>query len=129
MENLSLKQYILFYIVKLAIWHDFPDITHIKVSNGRKSAILNFIVLIFFMKYPSLNPHILFNSNGLAIWHGLPDITHIKVNNGRKSAILNTINLKLGIYVISETANFALWQWSSYLAWFSRYYAYEKNNC
>ena len=27
----------------LAIWHSFPDITHISVNNGHKSAILNMI--------------------------------------------------------------------------------------
>ena len=32
----------MFYSNGLAIWHGFPDITHIKVNNARKSAILNF---------------------------------------------------------------------------------------
>ena len=33
----------------LAIWHSFPDIVHLKVNiNGRKSAILNLMKLIFF---------------------------------------------------------------------------------
>ena len=47
--------------------------TDIKVNDGRKSAILNFI----------------------AIWHGFPDITHINVNNGCKSAILNLIEVTI----------------------------------
>ena len=50
--------HILFYNNGLAIWHgfpdikhskdSFPDITHIKVNNGRKSAILKLIELKFF---------------------------------------------------------------------------------
>ena len=31
----------MFYNNGLAIWHVFQDITHIKVNNGHKSAILN----------------------------------------------------------------------------------------
>ena len=69
------KKKILFHNNGLAIWHGFPDITHIEVINGRKLAILNFIELTFFRAYPSLKPHILFYSNGLAIWHSFPNIT------------------------------------------------------
>ena len=54
----------------LAIWPSFTDIMHIKVNNGRKSAIIELIELTFFTEYPSLKPHILFYSNGLAIRHG-----------------------------------------------------------
>ena len=61
----------------------FPDITHIKVNNGLKFAILNLIDLKLFRVYPSLKLHILFYSNGLDFWHGLPDIRLIKVNNDR----------------------------------------------
>ena len=40
----------------LAIWHNFPDTTHIKVNNGLKLTILNFqIELTFFRAYSSLN--------------------------------------------------------------------------
>ena len=40
----SLELRILFYGKGLAIWlFGFPDITHIKDKNSRKSAILNFI--------------------------------------------------------------------------------------
>ena len=56
--------------MNLAIWHSFPDIIHIIVNNGFKSATFCFIL------------------NGLAIWFGLPDIRHIKVNYDRQSAIL-----------------------------------------
>ena len=34
-----LKPHILFYSNGLAIWYDFPDITHIKVNNGQLSAL------------------------------------------------------------------------------------------
>ena len=50
-----------------AILHGFPDITHIEVNNGHKSAIFNFMELTFLRAYPSLKSHILFYSNGLAI--------------------------------------------------------------
>ena len=42
----------------LAIWHSFPDITHIYVNNGLKSAIFNLNMLIalialrFFKAHP-----------------------------------------------------------------------------
>ena len=35
-----------------AIRHGFSDITHIKVNNGRKSAILNLFKRKFFRAYP-----------------------------------------------------------------------------
>ena len=63
----------------LAIWHGFPNIRHIKVNNGRKSAILNLIELKFFRAYPSLKPHILFYNKGLAVWYGVPGISNIKI--------------------------------------------------
>ena len=65
----------MFYSNGLGIWHGLPDI---KVNNGRKSAILNFITLKFVGTYPFLKPHILFYSNGLAIWHGFPNILILK---------------------------------------------------
>ena len=68
------KPHILFNSDGLAIWHDFSVIMHIKVKSGRRSAILNLIMLNFFMVYPYLKLHILFDSNGLAIWSGFPDI-------------------------------------------------------
>ena len=52
----SLKPYILFYSNGLAIWHSFPNITHIKVNNGIKSVILNLIDFEIFRAYPSLKP-------------------------------------------------------------------------
>ena len=68
----------MFYINCLATWQNFPDVTYIKVNNGRKSAIVNLIKLNFLREYPSLKRHILFYNNGLAIWHGFPYITQIK---------------------------------------------------
>ena len=85
---------ILFYSNDLAIRHAFPDITHIKVNNNCKSAILNLIKLKFIRAYLFLKLHILFYSNGLAIWHSFQDITHIEINNSHKTAILNLIELK-----------------------------------
>ena len=79
---------IVFYSNDLAIWHGFPDITHIKVNNGR-----HFIELQFFRAFSSMETHILFYSNNQAIWHDLLDIKYIKVNNCRKSAIFNLIDL------------------------------------
>ena len=35
------------FVSCLAIWYGFPDIAHIKVSNGRNSAILELIKLTF----------------------------------------------------------------------------------
>ena len=55
-----MKEYILFNSNGLAICHGFADITHIKVNNGRKSAILIFFELKFLRAYLSLQPHILF---------------------------------------------------------------------
>ena len=37
-----------------AIWHNFPNITHIKGNNGLELAISNSIDLTFPMVYPSL---------------------------------------------------------------------------
>ena len=70
-------RHILFHGNGLAIWHSFPDITHIKANNGLESTILNLIRLNFFRAYPSLKLLILFYSNGLAIWHSSPDISNI----------------------------------------------------
>ena len=64
----------LFYGYGLSFSHGFPDIMNIKVNNGNKSAIFNFIELKLLRAYPYLKPHILFYSNGSAIWHGFPDI-------------------------------------------------------
>ena len=36
-----LKPHVLFYTTDLAIWHGFPDITHIEADNDPKSAIWN----------------------------------------------------------------------------------------
>ena len=70
------------YSNDLAIWHNFPDITHITVNNGRKWAIFNFIVLKFYRAYPSPLmtdvSHTFFHRNGLAIGHSFPYIMHIK---------------------------------------------------
>ena len=38
--NLSLKLHILFYSNGLAVWHGFPDITHINVNNDCKSNLI-----------------------------------------------------------------------------------------
>ena len=51
---------------------------NLSIGSSRRLAILNFIMLKFFMAYPYLELHILFYSNGLGIWSGFPDITHIK---------------------------------------------------
>ena len=48
-----------------AMWHGLPDIRHIKVSNGRLSAIFNLIEYNF--SGHVLKPNIVFHSNGLAI--------------------------------------------------------------
>ena len=45
----SMTSRILFYSNDLAIWHGFPDITHIKVNNGR-----HFIELQFFRAFSSM---------------------------------------------------------------------------
>ena len=79
-----LKPHILFYSNGLATWYGFPDITHFKVDNCRKSAIFNLIDSKFVRTYPFLKPHLLFNSNGLAIWHDVPVIKHSKVKSGRR---------------------------------------------
>ena len=49
----SMKLHILFYCNELGPWYGFPDIRpmHIKVNNGRKSAILIFVELRFFRAY------------------------------------------------------------------------------
>ena len=75
----------LFYINRLASWHSFPDITHIKVDNALKLAILHLIELIFSRIYLYLTPHVftfcfMVPGNGLANWHGLSYTRHIKVN-------------------------------------------------
>ena len=59
--------------------------TDIKINDGHKLAILNYIKLKF-CRASSLKPYILFYSNDLAIWHCFQDITHNNVNNGCKSA-------------------------------------------
>ena len=76
-----LKQYILFYGNGLGIWHCFPDIMHIKVNNGGKSAILNFYLDEIFPPYPYLKPHILFYGEGSSYMFQtrFPDNTHIKI--------------------------------------------------
>ena len=48
------------------------------IESGRRLAILNFIMLKFFMVYPYLELHILSYSNDLAILFGFQDIAHIK---------------------------------------------------
>ena len=48
-QGISLPgHHILFHSNGPAIWHSFPDITHIKVNNGSKASILNLIELAFF---------------------------------------------------------------------------------
>ena len=42
-------------------------ITDIKVNDGHKSDILNFIKLTFSRAYPYMKPHIVFDSSDLAI--------------------------------------------------------------
>ena len=59
-----LKSHILFYSNGLAISHGLPNKSHVKVSNGRKAAILNLTKSIFFKMHPLLKSHILFYSNG-----------------------------------------------------------------
>ena len=51
---------------------------NLTIGSGRMSAILNFIMLTFFMVYPYLELHILFYSNGLAIWSGFPILRILK---------------------------------------------------
>ena len=72
LQGISLPETAFFYSNGLAMWPGYPDITHVNVNNGCKSAILNLIKLNIFRAYPSLKPHILFYSNDLAIWHGFP---------------------------------------------------------
>ena len=43
-----MKPHIFFFNNGLAIWHGFPDITHIKVNNCCKSTILNLILVEIF---------------------------------------------------------------------------------
>ena len=43
----SLKPHISFYSNHIAIWHSFPDITHINVNGGLELAIFKLIKLIF----------------------------------------------------------------------------------
>ena len=59
----SLIPHILFYINGPAIWHGFPDITHIEVNNGRKLVILSLIELKFLRVYLFLKQYILFHGN------------------------------------------------------------------
>ena len=93
---------------KSAIWHSFSNITHIKINNILKPAILNLIELTFFRPYPSLKLHILFYSNGLAIWKGFPDtcIRHIKVDSIIHFE-LDRVQIFQAIS-LHETANFVL---------------------
>ena len=49
----------------LAIWHGFPDITHIKVNNRRNPVILNFDRLTFLGHIRPCN-RTFFYCNGLA---------------------------------------------------------------
>ena len=75
----------LFYRNRLASWHSFPDITHIKVNDAIKLAILHLIELIFFRIYLYMKPHIftfyfMVPGNDLANWHGLSYTRHIKVS-------------------------------------------------
>ena len=51
---------------------------NLTIGSGRRSAILNFIMLKFFMVYSYLELHILFYSNGLAIWSGFPILRILK---------------------------------------------------
>ena len=59
------ETHISFYSNHLAIWHSFPNITHIKVNNDQKLAILNLIELNFFKACPYLKLHILLYSDYL----------------------------------------------------------------
>ena len=43
----------------LAIWHSFPDITHIKVNNGLKSIILNLIEIFQGISLPETTQSLL----------------------------------------------------------------------
>ena len=83
----SLKLQILFHSNGPAIWHGLTHVRHIKINNGRESAILNFMEQKCFFVHPSMTSHIYFYSNGLAIRHSFPNKTHIWINNGNKSAI------------------------------------------
>ena len=49
---------------------------NMSIESGRRSAILNLIMLKFLMVYPYLKLHILLYSNGPAIWFSFPDITY-----------------------------------------------------
>ena len=57
---------------------DRVDEKILSIGGGRRSVILNFIMLKFYIVYPYLELHILFYCNGLAIWSAFSDISHIK---------------------------------------------------
>ena len=81
----------------------------IKVNNGRKSAILNFIEMICFQG-TSLSEAAHFVLYQWANRPVFPDILDIKVNNGRKSAILNFIEMICFQGTsLSEAAHFVLY--------------------
>ena len=76
-----LKQYILFYGNGLGIWHCFPDIMHIKVNNGGKSAILNFYLDEIFhaLSLPEATHFVLWWWSSYMFQTRFPDNTHIKL--------------------------------------------------
>ena len=58
------------------------EISHVKVNNGRLSAILNFDKMIFFKIHPLLKPYNLFYSNGVDILSGFHDIPQYQACRG-----------------------------------------------
>ena len=83
--NPFIKSHILLYGNSLAIWHGFPDITHIEVNNGSKSfASQAFWIfeLKFVRAYPPWN-RTFFIAIVVAIWQVF--FSDILVNIGHKS--------------------------------------------
>ena len=68
----SLKPHILLYSNGLAIWHRFPDITHIKVINRLKLSIFEFDQVDISQGISLSETTNLFYSNGLAICFSFP---------------------------------------------------------
>ena len=97
----SLKLHIVSYSNSpAALWHIFPDITHINVNNVPKLAILNLIFQGITLPETTYFVCIL---NGQAIWLGLLDKKHIKVHfEFGRLKIFQELTLP-------ETAHFVVW--------------------
>ena len=107
---------------KLVLSDIYLDITHIKVNNGRMSAILN-LTVNFFRAHLSLKlAHfglVMVKLSGMIF----QILSILKVDNGSKSPFFkfDRVEIFQGVS-LPETMHFVLW--FSYFALFSRYYAY-----